>query len=233
MENLYWRENDESNREYQVPEEIFDLLFALEGERLDIDHAFALAAALQSRLDADVCARIGVHGVQLAGSGNGWNRPDYPGADIPLSRRARLIIRLHRDDLDTVAALSGEALDLGAQQLRLGKCWQRSLTSLDSLHARAIRCDAEQSEPEFLAQAAAQLRDLDIEVARMICGRSGEIRVTDGSLFTRALLVADLKPQESVRLQQHGLGDGRLLGCGLFVPHRGIDAVYRAQEQSA
>jgi hypothetical protein len=39
-------------------------------------------------------------------------------------------------------------------------------------------------------------------------------------------MIADLKTDESLALQQFGLGEGRKLGCGLFLPHRGIDAVY-------
>jgi hypothetical protein len=74
------------------------------------------------------------------------------------------------------------------------------------------------------------MQQLGIDVARMICGRSGAIRTDDGPVFTRALMVADLKPEEAVLLQQHGIGDRRLLGCGLFVPHKGIDPVYTAQE---
>ncbi len=230
MENLYWREADEPKAEFRVPDEIFDLVFAVRGQRLDIDHAFALAEALRLHLDAAVCERIGVHGVHLAGSGNGWNRPEQGDADIPLSRRARLVIRAHRDDYEAIAAICEQTLHLGGQQLQVGACSTRKLSSLASLHARAVCCDREQSEPEFLAQTAAALRRLDIEVERMICGRSSEIRTAAGSLFARALLVADLKPEESVRLQQQGLGDNRMLGCGLFVPHRGIDAVYTAQE---
>jgi CRISPR-associated protein Cas6 len=230
MENLYWREADGPKAEFKVPDEVFDLVFAVRGQRLDIDHAFALAEALRAHLDAATCARIGVHGVHLAGSGNGWNRPEHSDADIPLSRRARLAIRVHRDDYDAVAAICDQTLQLGSQRLQLGACSTRKLSSLGNLHARAVCCDRQQSEPEFLAQTAAALQRLGIDVARMICGRSGEIRTGEGSLFTRALLVADLKPAESVRLQQQGLGDKRMLGCGLFVPHRGIDAVYTAQE---
>jgi CRISPR-associated protein Cas6 len=230
MENLYWREDDAPKAEFEVPEDIVDLLFAVRGSRLDIDHAFALAEALRARLDAATCARIGVHGVHLAGSGNGWTRPEQSDADIPLPRRARLAIRVHRDDCDAVTAICEQTLQLGSQRLQVGACSTRKLSPLASLHARAVCCDRQQSEPEFLAQTAAALQRLGIEVARMICGRSGEIRTGDGRLFTRALLVADLKPDESVRLQQQGLGDNRMLGCGLFVPHRGIDAVYTAQE---
>jgi hypothetical protein len=68
------------------------------------------------------------------------------------------------------------------------------------------------------------LKGLDIEVSKMICGRSGTIRTADGPIFTRALMIADLEPEQSVTLQQQGLGEGRMLGCGLFVPpqHSGI-----------
>ena len=149
---------------------------------------------------------------------------------MPLSRRTRLAIRLHRDDHDEVAALAHRGLRLGEQELELGKCSVRKLSSLGCLYARAVSCDREQSEPDFLAQAAESLRELGIDVAKMICGRSGEIRRDDDRLFTRALMVADLSPEESVRLQQRGLGSERLLGCGLFVPHKGIDAVYNMQE---
>jgi hypothetical protein len=33
-----------------------------------------------------------------------------------------------------------------------------------------------------------------------------------------------------VRLQKQGIGESRNLGCGIFIPHKGIDAVYSVQE---
>ena len=229
-DNLFWREADDSVAGFQIPGDVFDLVFRLRGIQLEIDHASALAMALESHLKPETIERIGVHGVHMADSGNGWNRPLQADTEMPLSRRARLVIRLHRDDHDEVAAISDQSFQLGRQQLDIGTSSIRKLSSMGILHSRAVRCDAQQTEPEFLAQAAADLKNLDINVARMICGRSGEIRSKTGPLFTRALLVADLKPEESVRLQQQGLGKDRLLGCGLFVPHRGIDPVYTAQE---
>jgi len=53
----------------------------------------------------------------------------------------------------------------------------------------------------------------------------------DGSIFTRSLMVADLEPEQSVRLQQIGLGEGRTIGCGLFIPHKGIKAVKETDEK--
>jgi CRISPR-associated protein Cas6 len=230
MDNLFWREEDEPKARFEVPDDVFDLVFRLRGARLAIDHAHALAQALQARLDAAICTRIGVHGVHMADSGNGWNRPQGGGTEIPLSRRARLVIRLHRDDHDEVARITDQTLQLDECELHIGESSIRKLSSLGNQYARAVCCDPEQTEPEFLAQVAADLQCLGIVVARMICGRCGEVRRDNSSMFTRALLVADLKPAESVTLQQQGLGEGRLLGCGLFVPHRGIDPVFTAQE---
>ena len=227
---MFWREADESETRFEVTDEVFDLVFRLRGNKLEIDHAYELAEALRSHFMAETCARIGVHGVRMAGSGNGWNRPQQTDTEMPLSRRARLAIRLHREDYDEVAGISEQTLQLGRQQLDIGVSSIRKLSSMASLYARAVCCDPDQSEPDFLAQVAADLQGLNINVTRMICGRSGEIRSKGGALFTRALMVADLKPEESVCLQQRGLGEARLLGCGLFVPHRGIDPVYTAQE---
>jgi hypothetical protein len=38
-------------------------------------------------------------------------------------------------------------------------------------------------------------------------------------------MIADLRKSESVTLQEKGIGDYRLLGCGLFVPQKDIVSV--------
>ena len=229
-DNLFWQDEEEREQRFEVPDDIVDLSFRLAGSRLQIDHAGALADALETCFDAATCARIGVHGVHMASSGNGWNRPEPPDTEMPLSRRARLVIRCHRDDHREIASICGKTLELGEYAIRVGDFSERRLSMLGDLHARAVCCDPEQSEPDFLARVADDLKALDIAVSRMICGRSGTVRTRTDTLFTRALLIAGLKPEESVRLQQQGLGEGRFFGCGLFVPHKGIDAVYQAQE---
>jgi len=227
---MFWREDSDKEEQYRVPDDVFDLVFRLRGVSLDIDHAFALSQALRQHLDADTCARIGVHGVRLAGSGNGWNRPEQIDAELPLSRRSRLAIRVHRDDSETVRQITSQTLQIGHQPVEIGSSSERLLSSMSTVYARAICCEQAQSEEDFLQRVATELAAMDIRVSKMICGKTGLIRAGDKNLFTRALLVADLKPEESVRLQQQGIGDERLLGCGLFVPHKGIAAVYEAQE---
>lgn len=227
---MYWRDPENREAEYQVPDDVVDLVFRLRGTSIDIDHAYPLSRALRELLGAEICARIGVHGIRLAGSGNGWQAPAGADAEIPLARRARLAIRVKREDCEAVAEMSNRRLDMGVQSLELGECAVRKLSILDTLHARAVCCRPEQAEADFLREAAAEMETMGISVTRMLCGMSGSIRTADGELFTRALLVADLLPAQSVTLQQRGIGGQRLLGCGLFVPHKGIDAVHESRE---
>jgi CRISPR-associated protein Cas6 len=227
---MFWNQQEENQAQYQVPDDVFDLVFKLRGTSLDIDHAFALSAALQEYLTEQTCSKIGVHGVRMAGSGNGWNRPEQSDAELPLSRRARLAIRVHRDDSEDVGRIMNQRLQIGRQEIIVGSSVMRKLSTIGTLYARAICCDREQSETDFLTEVAGSLKLMNIRVSKMICGRCGEIRTADETIFTRALMIANLEPEESVTLQQRGLGEDRMLGCGLFVPHRGIDPVFDPQE---
>ena len=46
----------------------------------------------------------------------------------------------------------------------------------------------------------------------------------------RSLMLADLALEESMLLQEHGLGLERKLGCGLFLPHKDVEDLRRRQE---
>ncbi len=44
-------------------------------------------------------------------------------------------------------------------------------------------------------------------------------------------MLADLTPEDSVRVQQRGVGPWRRHGCGLFLPHKGIKPVGKEAEK--
>jgi hypothetical protein len=68
---------------------------------------------------------------------------------------------------------------------------------------------------------------MDIRVRKALCGKTTALAAPDGPIETRSLMLADLTPEESLRLQQQGLGPHRAMGCGLFIPHKGIAAVHK------
>ncbi len=80
----------------------------------------------------------------------------------------------------------------------------------------------EQDENLFLERMARELEEKDIQVKKALCGKTSRIATDDGPLITRSLMIADLSPIESVKLQQEGLGEHQHLGCGLFLPMKGI-----------
>ena len=65
VDDLFWREADEPESRFEVPDEVFDLVFRLRGSKLEIDHAFELAEALKAQLETETFARIGIHGCLL------------------------------------------------------------------------------------------------------------------------------------------------------------------------
>ena len=77
-----------------------------------------------------------------------------------------------------------------------------------------------------MAAVAEQIRALDIRVRKLLCGRAHAIQHPEGDIFTRSVMLADLEAEEAIALQQHGIGRHRKMGCGLFMPHKGIKAVH-------
>jgi len=63
---------------------------------------------------------------------------------------------------------------------------------------------------------------LGIAPEATLCGRMTRIATPAGSHETRSLMLAGLSFAQSLRLQRQGLGAERKLGCGLFIPHKGI-----------
>ena len=43
-------------------------------------------------------------------------------------------------------------------------------------------------------------------------------------------MIADLSKESSILLQDLGVGAGRIFGCGIFLPHKSIDAVANFKE---
>jgi CRISPR-associated protein Cas6 len=228
---MFWQEEDTGP--LALPDDVVDLSFALTGRTLPVDHAFALWSALHRALQwLAQEPRAGVHQIHVAETGNGWYRPeDEPEALLHLSRRTRMILRLPRTRLDQAGALCGVTLDVDGHPLQVGPATVRPLNPLPTLFSRYVVSAEEQPEEEFLREAAVALRAMGMPLRKVLCGRSRVIGTPSGRLFTRSLLLADLDPQSSVQLQRLGLGRHRELGCGLFVPHKGIAPVRKSGEE--
>ncbi|NOQ78964.1 MAG: type I-MYXAN CRISPR-associated protein Cas6/Cmx6, partial [Gammaproteobacteria bacterium] len=55
--------------------------------------------------------------------------------------------------------------------------------------------------------------------------KSHQLKTPSGMIKTRSLMIADISPEESIRLQETGVGQYYSYGCGVFIPQKGITAV--------
>lgn len=223
---MLWQE-DRQEKPLQVPTDVIDLLFEIEGREIPVDHAHSLSQSLYQALPwLSEESQIGIHSIHVAASQNGWERPDgVSGQRLHLSRRTKLCLRLPSERLTEAQQLIGQTLDIDGCQLKIGKSKTRPLSSLGTVFARYVAAPEIQDEADFWNWAAAELKSLDIQAQKALCGLVSQLETPQGTIQTRSLLLAELNPMESVRLQRFGLGPHRHLGCGLFIPHKGIAPV--------
>jgi len=225
---MFWQEDNRATP-FQVPSYILDVLFSVVCKRLPVDHAYALSAALRQTAPwiAEADSGVAVHTVHVAGSQNGWERPGH-GTDqyLILSKRTKLTIRVPRQHTEALMQdLTGKTLDVSGCPLTIGPVKIRRLSKETTLLARYVAAVPHATEEGFLAWAARVLNDQGIRVRKALCGKTTLLTTPGGMLHTRSLMLSDLSPEESIRLQQQGLGPHGGMGCGIFIPHKGIEPV--------
>lgn len=194
---------------------MLDLVFPLHGHALPRDHRWALAQALVEALPPlaeDPLAAV--HPVRLV-----------PGTGEPalLSARARLVLRVTRGAAGAAQALAGRRLDVGGCDIHLGTPQPRELLPHTTLYAHFVDAGAA-DEAGFLATMGEELARLEVRCQR-VCGRAQRLRGPEQPLLGYSLMLHGLREAGSLRVLEHGLGAHRLMGCGVFVPHKSAAAV--------
>lgn len=194
---------------------LVDLVYPLEGHSLPRDAAPALRLALERELPWLAEEPLaGIHPLKLVHG---------TGAQALLSQRTRLLLRLPRQRFDAAAKLAGRSLQIGAQTLTLGQPHLRELLPHHTLYAYAVAAECD-DEIAFMQAMNGALEALAVR-SQPICGKRQQRDWPAGTQTTFSLMLHDLSRVDSLRLQERGLGGHRLLGCGIFVPHRSVAAV--------
>ena len=220
---MHWQEPDLPPP--PVAPDVVDVRYRILCKALPVDHARDLRSALLAVWPwlADE-PLAGIHTIHGAESGNGWIRPDDPATYLPLSRRTRLALRLPHHRLEEARELPGTTLQVGPDSMLIEDSRLHPLQAQGTAFARYVAIEAE-GEEGFLGLCAEQLQAIGIEAPRMMAGRTHLVAGNDASLHCRSLMLDGLDPEQSLDLQRHGLGPERLLGCGLFLPHKSIAPV--------
>ena len=223
---MYWRESSQEN-EHKSLAKVVDVAFRIRCPCLPVDHAYDLFQAIAQEIpwiqNDDM---VGIHSIHGADSGNGWYRPEHDdNSFMQLSKRVRLVLRLPMSRLDQCETLCGKTLNVSDQQITVNDYRVRSINPMPTLFARGVLTEAGESEINFVERAYDSLKKMNIDAPKILPGRKHKIKLPGEHLIARSLLLADISVPDSVKLQELGLGESRKLGCGLFIPHKSIDAV--------
>ncbi|MEK7989526.1 MAG: type I-MYXAN CRISPR-associated protein Cas6/Cmx6 [Thiotrichaceae bacterium] len=213
--------------------EVIDLTFDINCKILPVDHAFYLSQAIIHVLPWFIDEPLaGLHLIHGAASGNGWQRPESQDELMYLSRRTKLILRLPQQRIPEAKALTSKTLNVAGYELKIGKATEKKLTAMPVLFTHYIVADENQAEEDFIVQCVNDLAKMEVQCRKALCGKSRYFKTPDAEIFTRSLMIADISPADAMTVQQQGLGVGRTMGFGLFVPHKDIAPVNVAKQKT-
>ncbi|MGQ4648916.1 type I-MYXAN CRISPR-associated protein Cas6/Cmx6 [Lyngbya aestuarii] len=200
-----------------------DLAFSLRGETLPLDNGYIVYSAL-SRICPAVhqLDNISIH--PIAGIAE-------PSKQLRLTSRSQLQIRLPVDLIPLLyESLAGQTFSIGHNQFYLDIPQHNPLYFFPNLYSRLVIIRRFQEPQSFLEAAKRQLERLGIKGTIALTTRANgqpqcrQLTITNktGRFALRGfgLLVTDLSAQDSITLQQHGIGGKHKMMCGVFVPSR-------------
>lgn len=195
-----------------------DLSFQLAGTNaIAADHGYALYGAV-SRLLPLVHAEngVGVHPIRGRQVGN---------RQLALMPWSTLSLRVAESEIASMLPLAGRALRLGNSSIRVGVPTVHALVPATALRSRLVVIKVANIRPDsvtdeqFAEAARRQLADLGISSESIITiGKRRTLRVKQRELVGYEVVVEGHTAEESVTLQEKGIGGKRHMGCGVFLP---------------
>ena len=228
---MFW-DDDQKKTEFVLPDNVVELSFKISCRQLPTTHTWELSQALYELLPwLPEEPEVGIQQIHGATTGNGWERPP-DGELMHLSKRTRMSLRVPRLRVEETRDIVGKKITVADHELEIGDCTEKPLNPLATLFSRYVVVPEGLDEDGFMQWVVDGLARRDIKLRKMLCGIGHTLHTPDKSFETRSLMMADLDKQTSIALQEQGIGDHRHLGCGIFLPHKGIAAVGEAEEKS-
>lgn len=199
-----------------------DVFFRVVGAQAPADHGYALFGALSRILETEDDRwlhgnpHVGLHTIRGVNLGNGRRSvgPD-----------ARFGLRLPSDLLPRSLKLAGKSLDLDGCKLRVGVGQARALTPAATLYCRVATTKNGDDHARFDAEVARQAVTLGLSgkvfrTPKALIRDDGRriVRISGKRVVGHAVMATGLTNEESILLQEHGIGGRRRMGCGVFVP---------------
>lgn len=191
-----------------------DLAFPVMGTApIPADHGYHLYAALSRTLPSlHQQNGIGVHPIRGQQIGN---------RQLSLNKRSRLVLRTAPDGIGDLIQIAGKQLDVVGTKLRVGVPQVWTLRPAVALRSRLVTIKLKEGldEESFQNAARRQLDQLDISSEAVLAlGKRRTLRIKDREVVGYEVIIESLTAEESLDIQEKGIGGRRHMGCGVFTP---------------
>jgi len=202
-------------------EEYVDLTFKLRGAPIPLDNGYAIYSAL-SRVCPSLheLKSIGIHPIAGIPTRNNL---------LELTAQSRLKIRIHHQQIPLIYPyLAGQAFHISQNSYQLDIPDYKPLVSSESVYSRLVVIKGFQDSVNFIEAVQRQLDNIGIQ------GKIELLTRQDGTPQKRQLTInkegkqfkvrgfgvkiSELNPEDSLIVQEQGIGGKRKMMCGIFVP---------------
>lgn len=184
-----------------------ELCFHLRGQRLAVDHGFALYSAV-SRLIPEF------HSDEA--SGLKLIRGRYCGDGmLDISPYSELVLRTPAAHITIYLKLAGKTLTILGQKLLVGIPNTRAILPAQKLFAPLVITRNGQDQCRFEQESARQLQQLGVVCKTQVIKRR-TCEIHGKQVVGYAVAISELGAEESVLLQAQGIGGRRKMGAGFF-----------------
>ncbi len=175
-----------------------------------VDHGYHLYAGL-SRVLTTVHSEngIGVHPITGRQIGDRM---------LQLMPWSSVRIRTPQEHIGSIVGLSGKTVTVGDRQVRLGVPKVQGLEPAPALRSRLVTIKGFMDAELFAEAVRRQLEALEVSERVMLTnGKRRTIKIRDKEVVGFEVILEGLTAQESITIQESGIGGRRHMGCGVFV----------------
>ncbi len=212
-----------ASQDVRSVEPCVELNFPVQGKYLPADHGYAIYAAFV-HLIPEIRQQTMLSILTVPGFGDGQGK-------ILLTEQSHLKIRVPVSKIPLVYQLAGKQVSVGSHQIQIGIPKISIIQPSSRLKARIVTIKGYIEPQPFLSSAQRQLNKLSIsgEVSIPVDRNSNPsrktIKIQRYSIVGFTVEVSGLSEEDSLILQQWGLGGKRHMGCGIFIPYDGARSV--------
>ncbi|MDY6784753.1 MAG: type I-MYXAN CRISPR-associated protein Cas6/Cmx6 [Cyanobacteriota bacterium] len=201
-------------------EPFVELRFPVRGTELPADHNYGLYAAFV-HLNRELRQHHDISILTISGFNDRQGK-------ILLTPDSCIRIRVPVSKIPLVYQLAGKAIAIGKHPLNIGIPQISVLHPSSHLRARIVTIKGYIQPEPFLAAAQRQLDNFDISgkisifASRNSSSGRKTIKIKRYTIIGFATEISGLSDEDSIKLQQWGLGGKRHMGCGIFLPYKGV-----------